>query len=201
MLRVTVELVPGGAETFRRTIGSMTIGNIRDLADVSDYQVSVTKAANPLAGPPPHVRNFTVRDHSRRQRVWKLVARVIMRWKASRTPGLRVRPKAATFMSFRRLFGLAAVERRWITSNTPAKNGWGADLSACRPLRIGCGRPELKLKSNSAPSRPRGPFLSSRSNFGCSKHDLSLSRSYLDAPYRISAKCHYARSRTTSIAY
>jgi hypothetical protein len=77
MLRVTVELVPGGAEPFRRTIGLMTIGNISDLADVSDYQVSVTEGANALTGTPPQARIFTVHGHSRRQSVWKLVARVI----------------------------------------------------------------------------------------------------------------------------
>jgi hypothetical protein len=77
MLRVTVELVPGGAAAFRRTIGLMTIGNISDLADVSDYRVSVTEAANPLIGTPPQVRNFVVHGHWRRQSVWKLLARAI----------------------------------------------------------------------------------------------------------------------------
>ena len=77
MLRVTVELVPGGAAAFRHTIGLMTIGNISDLAEVSDYRVSVTEAPNPLIGAPLQVRNFVVHGHSRRQSVWRLVARAL----------------------------------------------------------------------------------------------------------------------------
>ncbi|MEH2500267.1 hypothetical protein V1294_006746 [Bradyrhizobium sp. AZCC 1678] len=77
MLRVTVELVPAGVEEFRRTIGSMAIGNIGGPAELADYRISVTEAANPLAGTPPQVRHFTVRGHARRQSVWKLLARAI----------------------------------------------------------------------------------------------------------------------------
>lgn len=36
MLIVTVDLVPGGYEPHRRTIGSMRIANVSNLADVSD---------------------------------------------------------------------------------------------------------------------------------------------------------------------
>jgi hypothetical protein len=77
MLRVTVELVPGGPPATRHTIGLMTIGNISDLADVSDYRVNVAEAANPLIGTPLQVRNFVVHGHSRRQSVWRLLARAI----------------------------------------------------------------------------------------------------------------------------
>ncbi|MFB9268030.1 hypothetical protein ACFFWD_33690 [Bradyrhizobium erythrophlei] len=77
MLKVTVEILPSGATKSRRTIGRMTIGNISNLADVSDYLVSVTEGANPVAGTPPQARKFIVHHHPRRQSVWKLVARVI----------------------------------------------------------------------------------------------------------------------------
>jgi hypothetical protein len=76
MLRVTVELVPGGAEALRRTISVMIISNISELADPSNYHVSVMEEANHLAGTPAQVRTFTVLDHARRQSVWKLLARV-----------------------------------------------------------------------------------------------------------------------------
>jgi len=77
MLKVTVDIVPGGVEAFRRSIGVMTIRNISALDDVSDYRISVWEAANPLTGSPTRVHNFTVRGHRRRQSVWKLIAKVI----------------------------------------------------------------------------------------------------------------------------
>ncbi|MGY4480151.1 hypothetical protein [Bradyrhizobium sp. USDA 3364] len=77
MLRVTIEILPAGAEESRRTIGSMIIGNISNLADISDYSVSVTESDNPLAETPPRTRDFIVRHHARRQSVWKLIARIL----------------------------------------------------------------------------------------------------------------------------
>jgi hypothetical protein len=47
MLVVKVELVPGGFEPMRRTVASMRIWNLSDLADVSDYRVEGTERANP----------------------------------------------------------------------------------------------------------------------------------------------------------
>jgi hypothetical protein len=47
MLVVTVDLVPGGYEAHRRTIGSMRIANVSNLSDVSDYVVEATESANP----------------------------------------------------------------------------------------------------------------------------------------------------------
>jgi hypothetical protein len=75
MLEITVELVPGGAEALRRTIGVMTISTISELADLSDYLVSVAEGANRLAGTPAQVRCFELHGHARRQSVWKLLAR------------------------------------------------------------------------------------------------------------------------------
>jgi hypothetical protein len=37
MLKVTVELVPGGDSSWGRVIGDVRIGNISELAEVSDY--------------------------------------------------------------------------------------------------------------------------------------------------------------------
>ncbi|MEI9923444.1 MAG: hypothetical protein WDN50_07890 [Bradyrhizobium sp.] len=50
MLKVTIEIFPGGARQFRRTIASMSIGNITDLANVSDYRVDALESANHLTG-------------------------------------------------------------------------------------------------------------------------------------------------------
>ena len=74
MLRITVELVPGGCEPLRRTIATMEIGNLSDLADRSDYQVRANEGANPIAGLPASTIQVDVKDHDRRQSVWSLVA-------------------------------------------------------------------------------------------------------------------------------
>jgi len=82
MLRVTVDLVPGGVEPRRRTIASMVIGNTSMLADMSDYRVDAIEAANPLIGTPPRMASCTVCNHERRKPVWALIekaAREILR--------------------------------------------------------------------------------------------------------------------------
>lgn len=75
MLIVTVDLVPGGYELHRRTIGSMRIANASNLADVSDYNVDVIESANPLTGAKRRATCCTVLTHDRRQSIWALVAR------------------------------------------------------------------------------------------------------------------------------
>jgi len=39
MLKVTIDLIPGGCSAPRRTIATMCIANESDLADLSDYSV------------------------------------------------------------------------------------------------------------------------------------------------------------------
>ena len=75
MLRVTVELVPGGDETRARAIAQMTIANVSDLADISDYEFEARERANPIAGTPARETTGTVRRHDRRQTVWSLVGK------------------------------------------------------------------------------------------------------------------------------
>jgi hypothetical protein len=75
MLRVTVELIPGGYQPLRRTIATMNIGNVTDLADVSDYKIHAIEAANPLTATPPRSANCIVSRHDRRQSVWSLIAK------------------------------------------------------------------------------------------------------------------------------
>ena len=75
MLRVLVELVPGGYAPLRRTIATMNIGNVTDLADVSDYKIDAIEAANPLAGTRPRSGTCVVSGHDRRQSVWALIAK------------------------------------------------------------------------------------------------------------------------------
>jgi hypothetical protein len=74
MIRVVIEIFPGGYAEGRRTIGLMHIGNISDLARRSDYRVDLTEGENPLAGTKAFTRTVYVRDHDRNQSVWSLIA-------------------------------------------------------------------------------------------------------------------------------
>ncbi|MCP3476295.1 hypothetical protein NLM33_39440 [Bradyrhizobium sp. CCGUVB1N3] len=75
MLVVTVELWPGGIGALRRPLGTMHIGNVSDLADLSDYRIIAMETANPLTGTPPGIAKFSVLAHARQQRVWALLQR------------------------------------------------------------------------------------------------------------------------------
>jgi hypothetical protein len=75
MLVITIDLLPGGYESNRRTIGSMRIANVSNLADVSDYAVDVMEGANPLTGSPAQSASCKVTGHDRRQAVWVLLAK------------------------------------------------------------------------------------------------------------------------------
>jgi hypothetical protein len=74
MLIVTVDLIPGGFTPLRRTIASMRIANISNLADVSDYRIEVMEAANKFAGTPARSAHCILVGHDRRQSVWVLLA-------------------------------------------------------------------------------------------------------------------------------
>ena len=75
MLVVTIDLLPGGNPERRRTIGSMRIANVSDLANISNYSVGVLEGANPLAGTPARNACFEVLNHDRQQSVWALIAK------------------------------------------------------------------------------------------------------------------------------
>lgn len=75
MLRIIVDIVPGGFEPFRRRVAKMTIANITDLANRSDYEIEATEAANPVSGRPPRHTSATVHDHDRVSSVWFLISK------------------------------------------------------------------------------------------------------------------------------
>ena len=75
MLMITVDIVPGGYASMRRTIAAMSISNISDLADISDYRIEASETSNPLAGTPPRTIRCLVRGHARAQSVWALLAK------------------------------------------------------------------------------------------------------------------------------
>jgi hypothetical protein len=73
MIIVTVTLVPGGYEPHRREIGMLCISNITDLTKISNYEVDVMEAANPLTGSRARVGRCVIERHDRIQSVWALV--------------------------------------------------------------------------------------------------------------------------------
>jgi hypothetical protein len=81
MLRVTVEIWPGGDQTRARAVAIANVANVSDLADVSDYAVSVTEGYNPVTDTPPWSRRGSVFQHDRRTSVWALVTKVAI-WAA-----------------------------------------------------------------------------------------------------------------------
>ena len=76
MLRVTVEIWPGGDKLRARVLAIANVANVSDLANVSDYAVSVSEAHNPIANTPPWTRHGYIFQHDRNNSVWALVAKV-----------------------------------------------------------------------------------------------------------------------------
>jgi hypothetical protein len=70
MMRVTVEIVPGGNEDMARKIATLDIGNVSDLAEISNYEV-IAKMDNSV-----HPKRFMVRGH-RRSKGWPALLRLI----------------------------------------------------------------------------------------------------------------------------
>ncbi|UGX91107.1 hypothetical protein G6321_00035605 [Bradyrhizobium barranii subsp. barranii] len=75
MLVITIDLVPGGFAPMRRTIATMNISNISDLAEISDYLIEANETSNPLAGTPPRTVRCVIHGHARAQSVWALLVK------------------------------------------------------------------------------------------------------------------------------
>lgn len=77
MLRITVELVPGGNEARARPLATAEISNVSEgLSQINDYAVDASEVANPLAGTPAWSSRGMIGRHDRRQSVWRLVEKV-----------------------------------------------------------------------------------------------------------------------------
>ena len=81
MLRITVEIWPGGDETRAHAVAIANVANVSDLANVSDYAVSVSEGYNPVTNAPPWSQRGYVFQHDRRTSVWALIAKVAV-WAA-----------------------------------------------------------------------------------------------------------------------
>jgi hypothetical protein len=81
VLRITVEIWPGGDQTRARAIAIANVANLSDLADVSDYAVSVSEGHNPFTNIPSWSQRGHVFQHDRKTSVWTLIAKVAI-WAA-----------------------------------------------------------------------------------------------------------------------
>ncbi len=75
MLRITIELVPGGREHAKKTIATAEISNVSYLADVSDYVIEVDTKTCPNPRLPAWQSRGMIAGHDRRATVWALVAK------------------------------------------------------------------------------------------------------------------------------
>lgn len=76
MVLVTLELIPGGISSMRRSIGTVQIANVSEFEDFASYSVLVMEAANPLTGTPARTAQVILVGHDRRQSVWRLLEAV-----------------------------------------------------------------------------------------------------------------------------
>lgn len=76
MLRISVEIDPGGDAHRRRELASAAVSNVSDLADLSRYRVFAREGANEVAGADAWEAMGHIGGHDRRQSVWALVEKV-----------------------------------------------------------------------------------------------------------------------------
>jgi hypothetical protein len=76
MLRVVIEICPGGDVSVARPIATAVIANVSDLADISEYSVSATEGHNPITMAASWACTGRIIGHDRRTSVWELIAKV-----------------------------------------------------------------------------------------------------------------------------
>ena len=81
MLRITVELVPGGRERAKRELARATLANVSGLAPKSNYEFEAREGDNQLAGTAAWESSGLIAGHFRHQSVWALVAKAAV-WAA-----------------------------------------------------------------------------------------------------------------------
>ena len=78
MLRIKIEIVGAGGV---KTLAAAEIGNVSDLAKVSNYKVRAFEGVNPVAGNAAWIGETHIDDHPRNQSVWRLVEKAA-KWAA-----------------------------------------------------------------------------------------------------------------------
>jgi hypothetical protein len=77
MLRITVELLPGGDESRAETIATGTIANISGLAPLSNYACNFKTTGYAPLGLEPTDKTATIHGHHRSAGVLKLIYRAL----------------------------------------------------------------------------------------------------------------------------
>jgi len=80
MLVVRVELWPGGNYRKSRTISTMIVGNISQLAEISDYDIRMHEGAVDHLDIPEREEHFELKGHRRKQSVWAIIAKAAQKW-------------------------------------------------------------------------------------------------------------------------
>lgn len=77
MLRLTVELVPGGREAHKRVLATMTLANVTDTLTswLDDYAIHAAEDVNPVAQRERWESCGLIAGHDRNQTVWALIAK------------------------------------------------------------------------------------------------------------------------------
>ena len=76
MVLITLELIPGGISSMRRSIGTVQISNLSEFEEFASYNVLAMEAANPLTATPARTAEVILVGHDRRQSLWRLVEAV-----------------------------------------------------------------------------------------------------------------------------
>jgi hypothetical protein len=116
MLRVRIEIDPGGAGGRRRKLASAEVSNVADLADLSSYRVFAREGANPLAGAEAWEAMGYINGHNRRQSVWALVEKVAAWAAAEAREHNRPRPNREEFLKWLSPWLAGDEERFWVRS-------------------------------------------------------------------------------------
>jgi hypothetical protein len=78
MIRITVEIWPGGDATRAREIARMNIANVSNFAPDSTYEIWASSDANKFGQPAFEASGMTV-HHTREDSIWMLVAKAVDR--------------------------------------------------------------------------------------------------------------------------
>jgi hypothetical protein len=75
MIRVTVELWPGGSNARAREIARMNIGSISDRAQAVDYEIWASSDTHAPTGQPAFEASGKVVKHKRNDSIWALLTK------------------------------------------------------------------------------------------------------------------------------
>jgi hypothetical protein len=75
LIRVTIEIWPGGCKARAHEVARMDIANISELAPISDYAIWASSGAHRPSGKPAFEARGIIEGHRRKDSIWALVAK------------------------------------------------------------------------------------------------------------------------------